>query len=446
MKTIVLLISVLATLNAVGQTIFIKDKATEESIPFVKVYPEGDNPFLSDIDGRFERKSEWQAISFRAVGYRDTLIQASQLTDSTICLVSKAKEIKEIKVTEGENPAHRIIDLAIANRKKNDPLANDAFQYDSYSKFVFAAKESELESIKKTTIDSTEIKLRQFFDEQHLFLIESASTRTFFPPSRDKETITAYKVSGFTDPLFSTFANELQSFSFYDNQFNLLGKTYINPIAFGGTKRYLFILEDTTVVNKDTTFMIFYRPRKGKHFEGMTGHLYINSNGWAIEKVTASPYEDTTGFKIKIIQEYALVDKRKWFPQKLSTELDFGPLATIEGLAIEGKGNSYIRNVRLDPADVKRRQFDNVSVSTNENAGKVNDEVWDTLRVFKITDKEKRTYQMIDSLSQAEGLERRLNGLKSIAEGKLPLGPVAFDLSRIINYNQYEGCRLGLGL
>ncbi len=222
-------------------TYLIKDKVSLEVIPFVKVKPNVGNPFLADIDGIISLDQNATLLELHVNGYRDTMINLSVLSENTIFLTPLVKEILEIKVTAGENPAHRIIDLAIQNRKKNNPTDNDAFKYDSYSKFIFDANRDELSKIADSTSDSTLLSMKKFFDEQHLFLMESASTRTFIPPSRDKEEITAYKVSGFTDPMFSTFANEMQSFSFYENQFQLLGKTYINPIALGGTKRYLFI-------------------------------------------------------------------------------------------------------------------------------------------------------------------------------------------------------------
>ena len=427
-------------------TYLIKDKISLEVIPFVKVKPNVGNPFLADIDGIISLDQNASQLELHVNGYRDTMINLNVLSENTIFLTPLVKEILEIKVTAGENPAHRIIDLAIQNRKKNNPTDNDAFKYDSYSKFIFDANRDELSKIADSTSDSTLLSMKKFFDEQHLFLMESASTRTFIPPSRDKEEITAYKVSGFTDPMFSTFANEMQSFSFYENQFQLLGKTYINPIALGGTKRYLFILEDTTIVNQDTTFTIFYRPRKGRNFEGMTGRLYINTNGYAIEKVTAAPYEDTTGMLAKIIQEYAFIDNKKWFPAKLSTQITFGFGMSVNGLQVEGKGNTYIKNVQLNPEGLKKRNFDNVTVTTNENAGEVKDNVWDSLRVFEITDLEKRTYQKIDSLSKAEKFDKKLVALAALAEGKLPLGKLNLDLERVLRYNLYEKYRLGLGL
>lgn len=450
MKRSLFALFTIVSLSVFSQNVyFIKDKSSLDAIPFVKVKPNIGNPFLVDIDGMMKLDAAVQSIELRASGYKDTIVQVSEIMENTIYLVSMIKEIQEVKVVAGENPAHRIIDLAIENRKKNNPLDNDAFRYESYSKFIFDANQEALDAIPENTTDSTLKNIKQFFKEQHIFMLESASTRTFIPPSRDKEEITAYKVSGFTDPMFSTFANEMQSFSFYENQFQLLGKTYINPIAFGGTRRYLFILEDTTIVNQDTTFMIFYRPRKGKNFDGMTGHLYINTNGYAIEKVTAAPYEDTTGTAIQIIQEYALIDGKKWFPSKLSTEIAFKSLVLIpkwKNGHLVGKGNTYIKNVTLNPEGLRKGDFNNVTVTTNENASEVEKEQWDSLRVYEITEKEERTYTMIDSLSKAEKLDEKLTLLTTLLSGKIPMGILNLDLTRLVNFNQYEGYRFGAGL
>jgi hypothetical protein len=443
-----LILSLFALVTFSQTTIFIKDGFTKDPIPFVKVRPDVGEPSLADIDGKIILKGNETRLDIRGYGYTDTLVNVEEILNGEIYLVGMLRSLNEVSVVPGINPAHRIIDNAIENRKKNNPVDNDAFRYESYSKFIFDVDEDAIAAIPDTTSDTLLLKLKHFLSQQYLFLLESASIRTFIPPSRDKEEITAYKVSGFTDPSFSTFANDMQSFSFYENQFQLLGKTYINPIAFGGTKRYLFVLEDTTVVGSDTTFTVFYRPRKGRNFEGMTGYLYINTNGWAIEKVTASPFEDTTGMKVRIVQEYALVDQKKWFPSKLSTEIDFGNVLvnSLKDGNLTGKGSTYIKNVELNPADLRKRDFDNVSVVTNEDAGFVKEDDWDTLRVYKINAKEKRTYEMIDSLSQAEKLEEKALLLATLFEGKIPLGKLNFDLTRLIDFNVYEGYRFGAGL
>ncbi len=456
MKYFAVLIHFFVVFIALGQTksLQLKEFGTDEPVPFVKVSPIGFSPQLADLDGIVSLPLEAKEVRLHCLGFKDTTIMILDEIEIVVFLMPAVNTLDLITVIPGENPAHRIIDLAIANRKKNDPLANDAFRYESYSKFIFDVNREKVDSILLSLPDTASVKKKNFLDEQHILILESTSTREFSPPSYDKEEITAYKVSGFTNPALSTFANEVQGFSFYENQFSLLGTTYLNPIAFGGTKRYLFILEDTLVNGSDTTFTIFYRPRKGKNFDGLTGRLYINTLGYAVEKVTAAPYPDTSGVSIQITQEYKLINAKKWFPTKLSSYISFGGLnadivvndSTRVKSFLEGRGSSYIRDVQLNPGDISSNRFNPVTVVTKENAGTVGDSIWSEKRAFPITEKEKRTYFILDSLSQAENLEQRLTALSGLIDGKLPMGKLNLDLTRLINYRQYEGVRLGLGL
>lgn len=447
MKNLLLLAALVSSPFLFGQDrLFVKDRTSQEGIPFAKITGEHIAPRLSDIDGAFILPSGTTQVSIKAYGYRDTVVLISSLIENTIFLDANVQEIPEMIVKAGENPAHRIIQNAIDNRKKNDPLRNNAFKYESYSKFIFDADRERLDSSVQNLPDTTALKIFQFFEKQHIFMLESASRRTFIPPDKDKEEIIAYKISGLKNPLFSTFANEMQSFSFYDEEIQILGKKYVSPIASGGIRRYLFILEDTLINGSDSTFTIFYRPRKGSNFDGMSGYLYINSNGFAVEKVIARPH-DSSGMQAEIIQEYNYIEDKKWFPSKLSTGIKLLESISVNGIELVGKGSTYIRNVQLDPDDIRKNGFNNVSVVTDPSAGDIGEEKWNELRQYKISSREARTYEMIDSLSEAENLEQKLDLMSSALRGKIPLGKyINMDIVRLLNFNQFEGFRLGLGL
>lgn len=462
MKTLfTLLFSVFIGSVAAQTTQFqVKDGTTEEPIPFAKVTPtSGKQPLLADIDGRFElelpvsRSMDTARVIIRAFGYRDTSFSVEALrTNTTLYVIPSIRQLEEVSIVPGENPAHRIMDQVIANRKKNSPTDNGSFQYDAYSKFHFTLDPDALQALKnlpKEKIDSNDLSMIQFFDERHLFLIESESRRKFSPPARDKEEILAYKVSGFNDPMFSTFAQEMQSFSFYENQFSVLGKNYINPIALGGTNRYLFLLEDTTLRGNDTIFTISFRPRKGKNFHGLKGQLYINTNGFAVEKVFAEPVESEQTTSVKIVQEYAFVANKRWFPVKLNSELRLTGLALSTNLKetpIVGKGITYLHDIQFD-TEFKRSDFSNgIAVETLPDAGAKSDQAWDSLRLYSLSDAEQKTYVFIDSVSKANNLERFLALAKVVASGKIPLGMLNADVRRLLQFNLYEGYRFGLGL
>lgn len=86
-----------------------------------------------------------------------------------------------------------------------------------------------------------------------------------------------------------------------------------------------------------------------------------------------------------------------------------------------------------------------MDLKINDNAGRKADEFLKDYRSDSLSGLELETYDYMDSLSQAEGLERRLNMLLAIMRGYVKIGKFDLDLGKIINYNTYEGYRLGLG-
>lgn len=424
------------------------DSETKKTIPFVKVQPEDGKPFLSDIDGRFEINENISSFTLSYAGYSDTIILVQDIKGYKIYLHYPVQQIEEVFAMAGENPAHKIVKKAIKNRKKNHPLKNDAFTYTAYEKFWFDIQPDSGFYNKTPTEDTSSLKFKEFIESQHLFLLETASKRTFSPPNYDKEEIIAYKISGTENPMLSTLAKNMQSFSFYENEFGLLGKNYLTPLAPGSLGRYFYNIEDTIINQGDTTFVIFYRPLKSKHFNGINGRMYINTNGYAIEKVIAKPAGEAGGFDIEIVQEYAFIEEKKWFPIKLSTKIIFGESGSLilEGGNLVGQGSTYIKSIHFPEEKIKKRHNDNISVYTDNNAVSESDVIWDSIRQYALSDKDERTYEMIDSLSEAENLDRSLNILSTLIEGKIPLGYINLNLAQIATFNYYEGFRLGAGL
>jgi hypothetical protein len=442
-----LLLFILFTFNLFAQETKVQvfDIQTENPVSFVKIGDGVSTPFIADIDGKVKIAIVGSRLySFRFFDYRDTIIKGSTLLENPKVYMSPDAQVyDEVVITPGENPAHRIIQNVMDNKDQNDPLKNNSFTYDSYSKMYLTGELAE--GVKRDTIsDTTMIDAFKMLDRQYLFLTETEAKRTFNPPNYDKEVVTAYNVSGIKDPLFATIVNQFQSFSFYDNNFVLNQKEYINPIAPGGLRRYLFILEDTLFhpETQDTTYTIRYRPRKGKNFEGLDGYLYIHTKDWAIERVIASPHEQGGLLKAKIIQEYDITNGKKWFPKKISTELDFA--IDLNGYGnIIGRSSLYIKNVQFDQA--VNKGFNPVSVQVEEGALDNSASLIEA-RGDTYTGKEERTYTKVDSVVEESNLDRMFEMLKIASTGKIPVGKFSIPLNDIIYFNRQEGYRLGLGL
>lgn len=427
----------------------ITDAKNGSGLAFVAIAEQGtSNGTYSDIDGYFSLilEDSTATIILNLVGYQS--LELKYISDEKMMLSMMEKEnlLNEVTIRPGVNPAERIIKKAIENKKQNNPESDTPFTYDSYNKLVFGG---ELDStiVNDTTkfaeLDSMQKDAYHFFGQQYLFLMESVSHRKFYPPDKSEETVIANRVSGLKRTDLFLLGTQLQSFSFYGESVELFGGTYMSPLSDRSISKYLFILEDTTYIGKDTVFTITFQPRRGKNFDAMRGQLFINTNGYAIQNVIAQP-ADTSSYSIRIQQQYEYVDQRKWFPKQLNSTIDMGSVF-VANIPVIGEGRSYIKNLKLD-APLKKSEFTPVTLLMASGAANRPDSVWNQYRERELDQKELMTYHVIDSVGKAENLDRKLKGFEALTTGKINMGYVSFDLSRLMAYNDFEGYRLGGGL
>jgi len=74
------------------------------------------------------------------------------------------------------------------------------------------------------------------------------------------------------------------------------------------------------------------------------------------------------------------------------------------------------------------------------------EEYWNQYRVDSLTNKDRETYHVIDSIGKDANFDKIAKSLKTIISGRIPYKFIDFDLSRILGYNTYEGLILGLGI
>lgn len=410
------------------------DAQTGEPLAFANLTFNDQSQTLSDIDGKFSHRATVPIYSVACsyIGYKNETVTAG--SNLVIAMNRNVNELREINLNPAENPANKIIQKVMANRKQNNPENLESFRYQSYNKMTFDFL------YEKNRRDS--IHMGNILKNSRLLLTESVTRRKFLKPDWSEEIIMSTRISGFQNPTFAALATDLQPFSFYQDHIKLLDVRYLNPIADGALKKYRYFLEEEFHQDRDTVFIISFRPKKGKNFEGLEGLLYINSNGYAIQNVTASPYEKAK-IDIKIQQQYKFIDGH-WFPEQLNYTLILAEYPNKEtGLYAEGK--SYISDVILNPT-LTRKDFSPLSVHLTENAAKKDSLFWENARNIPLTLTEKNTYRIIDSLGRVKNFDRYLTLTEKIIQARYPLQYADIDLSKTLLYNKHEGLRLGTGL
>ncbi len=454
-KKYILLIVNLLLLSAIlpGQnnictgTVF--DSETKKALAFVNIITNNNRiGTATDIDGKFNILSDEgiEFIRLTYVGYEpQTYYIDDRKKNLKIYLSKTSVELEEVVIIAGENPAHRIIHNVVKNRDKNNPEKIQSFSYTSYDKMIFTVDTLNIPEEVLEGRDSSEIRLKKFLKDKDFFLMETVSERKFLAPDRNHEKVVASKISGFKDPVFLFLSSQLQSATFYRETIKITDKFYINPISKGSTRKYYFQLEDTSyTATDDTVFVISFRPRINTNFDGLKGVLSINTNGWAIQNVIAGPSREEDGLEVRIQQKYEFIENEHWFPVQLNTDIIFKNV-DVNNFAPVGRGKSYIRDIVLNPELVKR-QFNQISIEVDPNAGGRTDEFWSGYRGDSLSARELRTYKFIDSIGRAKNFDRMANTVKALLSNRLPMGYVDLDLSKIAKYNSYEGFYLGLGL
>ncbi len=418
------------TLSAQQITGTVTDASNKMPLAFANIKTDTGINVSTDINGKFVISAAAQitSLSCTYVGYKPKKVTVAKgQAVVSIALQPDENALPEVVVTS-VNPANEIIRKVIANKKRNNPENLKSFEYNCYNKIALNVNDP----------DTVQNKISK---TMHFFMIESVTKRKFLSPDLSEETVSASRVSGFKDPEFTAVMNDFQPFTFYNDDIRMLDKHYLNPISNGSLGKYKFHLEETRLVDNDTVFVISFYPKKDKKFDALKGQLYINSNGYAVQNVVASPAEKKK-IELHIIQQYQFTGGQ-WFPAQMSFSLVFNDYPTKK-MSMSMDGKSYIDSVKINPP-LRRRDFGIETVQVLPDATRKDSIYWNTFRRERLNAIDRKTYRMIDSVGQEHHLDRMLKGFVGFASGRLPIGPVDIDLNRTFTYNKYEGLRLGTG-
>lgn len=428
----------------------VTDSESREPLPFVNIRVNDLHHGCStDIDGKFSFRSSEpvQKISASYVGYETMDIEPVNNPENIVIRLKKTRiELAEVVVLPSENPAHRIIGNAIANRERNRPENLPSFSYTSYDKMYFTVNSDSLLLRPDSLVtDSSDLSLKNYLEEQYLFLMETVSERKYLSPGKNQQNVIATRISGLKDPMFVFLISQMQSASFYNDLINMGDKNYINPVSKGSLQKYFFQLEDTLYADnqKDTTYIISFRPLKNTNFDGMKGVLSITTDKWAIRNVNAEPAEQSESMEMKIQQLYELVDT-VWFPVQLNIEFILKNVLINKYHPI-GIGKSYHKDIIIGP-ELNKRDFSHIDISVDPTAPMRKDDFWIDYRNDSLTSKERNTYHYVDSVSKAQDLEKKLKWAEALLSGRIRYKYIEFDLHRFLRYNDFEGFAPGVGL
>jgi hypothetical protein len=410
---------------------------------------------ISDIYGKFEIPDpQIKSLIVTCVGYKQNKILLSpelNMLNLIVEMETDTLNINEIIITPSNNPAIRIIKNVLKNKEKNNFEKYEKYRYQCYIKAVYDLKLSN----NATSLDSIAIRKNKFLNKHALFISESVATCSRINNRTDNKVI-ATKTSGFENPLmglsfFSSFHN---SISFYNNNISLFSvpitndkttEEYLSPLSDDCLRSYTFHLDEKFESSTDTIFVIKYYPKKNTKFNGLKGNVYISSNGYAIKNIVTEPSEKGL-IDFKFRQDYEYINER-WFPAKLDEEIGFVSM-------------QINRNIKAYPVYLITSKTDNVDFNPSISYDSINyekvyldlisiqnsDQILKKARLDSLNLREKSTYLFMDSFGKKYKFDYWAELYPKFMVGKIPIIFLDLDISKVYNYNRYEGTRLGIGL
>lgn len=466
-KYIYIALAVLSgTIQSTAQQTVVKgrvlDGTTGEAIPYVSVLFLGTSVgTTTDFDGYFTVKTTLKVDSIRVsfLGF-DTQIKpvkrgVTQVIDFQ--LMETVAEVEEVIVRPGENPANKIIKQAQERKEVNEYKSLEAYQYESFTK-VQLAIDNLSDKIKKKKLMQPIIPL--FDTVAHLsengkpilpvFISESLSDYYVLKqPYRAREYIKATKIVGVgvTDGSLTSqiIGSSFQQYNFYANWVNILDKNFVSPIANSSLNFYIFTLRDTILIDGKPCYELQVNPKRAGDL-AFKGKIWIQDSTFALKRVILEiGSRANLNFidKLKIQQELEQTSAGPWLPSKTRV------LINIQEISENSPGMValfYTSNKDFVVNKPKELRFYDTPLEVAEDATQYGKEFWDENRHEKISESEKRVYQMVDTLRNLpavktwiEYLDIIINGYKEV--GKIDIGPYAL----VYGYNNLEGNRFRVG-
>lgn len=455
----------------------VKDESTKKPLPFASV-SSAEKSTITDVDGKFILQSDSEILNIIVsyVGYSSKNLQPKgNKKHFEILLSPKAEKLSEIEIKSVENPANSIIQKVIGLKKENNPQQKlKSFQFKTYNKLVVTANPDSIDGkidslfIEKyrekvfKEVDSSDYKFKKIIDRQHLFQTEKVS-QFQFNDKKLKETVLGTRMSGLKNPIYEIIGFNLQSFSLYDNSYELFETKYNSPIAPDAFSDYRFKLLDSVKIQGRNTYMIYFKPKKNRKSAGLEGVLYIDQNNFAVAKAIM---RIRSVLDISATHEFEYLEKENvWFPTQKEFKIVKGKNdddVKILGGTIKFKGDLETKERKKEASDFtyllsKSYNFEpeynipvkirhsSIALEIKDSAINKDAAFWKTYRIDSLDNRGERTYFALDSIAQKEDLERKIRFGRKIFNGYIPIGPVDLDLRYLLSFNNYEGFRVGLG-
>lgn len=444
---------VLSQISITGKVI---DQSTNTPLPFATVKTDHNAYALTSSTGEFVIRCDSYPVNLTIsyVGYdtKKFSIKSEDVVKVEIQLSPKQEDLETVNLDIPGSIASNIIKQAISNKDRNNPnKALSNYSYKTYNKF----KITEDNQARFETPDTTGADMERIFNDAHSFLSEKVSLHQFNKGRDEKETVLASRMTGFNKPVYNVLGIKIQSNSLYKENYVIFNNRYAGPLSNRALKNYYYKVLDTTQ-GKRPAYVILFQPRRSKRIASLEGVLYLDMETLAIQKAVAE-LRGELNVLVNHNFEYNS-EENLWFPldqevtirpgigkQKVTL---FGGQISVGRLGNDKKsftGNNDFLISKTDFFDYDTKPDAKIKIQQSAieiapDATNRSEEYWKKYRTSAITEKDLKSFTVVDSIVQAQNIERRIDVIQSFNIGYYPVGFLILTSPTPLNITISKGC------
>ncbi|KIC64343.1 hypothetical protein [Chryseobacterium taiwanense] len=364
---------------------------------------------------------------------------------------SKITSIETVIIEDKSDPrALEILKKVNQLFKENSPKTLNSYSYKSYEKVSLDIDEDSISQFKKLFENNlfkkkrekdslNNITARQIFSKSKLFLWERAQEFLYSKKFGEKINILDNRISGLKQPIYEMLALQQSNRDVVPDQ-----------IKYENRRLYRFFLTDTTEIDGRKNFVIRFREvnyKKNDKKRKYNGAIYIDTETYGIKKIENFSKNKNDG----IITSTWVFYNNKWFLAQETVKLKMSNMVLEE----ESKEKHEKRNKKSfgtyafltsryfdfqSPIEENKQDFKGYTFTVKNANGKT----LNRYRTDPLTERETNTYATIDSLGKIYNIDNKAQILSGLLNGQIRVGSLDFALDEIVNFNAYEGFRVGL--
>ncbi|WP_284461077.1 hypothetical protein [Chryseobacterium sp.] len=429
----------------------IVDDTNQKPVPSAKISCGDKILGYTNAQGVLEFKSTCKSIDIEAESYqKETATVESSMEISLIKKTAKTTSIDAVVIEDKSDP--RALEILKKVNKlfyENSPKSLGSYSYKSYEKISLDIDEDSISQFqeyfndlnmfkKKREKDSlNNISARKIFAKSKLFLWERAQEFLYSKKYGEKINILDNRISGLKQPIYEMIALQQSNRDVVPEQIKQENRGL-----------YRFYLSDTVELDGRKNFVIRFREVNYKNLDRKrkyNGAIYVDTETYGVKKIENFSKNKNDG----IITSTWVFYNNKWFLAHEKTKLKMGKMAMDDKDRLNKKDKksfatyAFLTSKYFDfesPIDENPKDFKGYTFSVKNIDG----HSLNQYRTDPLTEREQNTYKTIDSLGKKYRIDGKAQILSGLLNGQIRIRSVDLAVDEIVNYNSYEGFRLGL--